>query len=60
MARCLTARRIFMTFSAVILLALVGLLVVRPAIERGGFVELLVLIVAAISILLFERWLRTR
>ena len=49
-----------MTFSAVILLALVGLLVVRPALERGGFVELVAVVLAAISILLFERWLRTR
>ena len=60
MARCLTAHRIFIAVSAIILIGLLGLLVVRPALERGGFVELLVVVVAAISILLFERWLRTR
>jgi len=55
-----TSRGAFVTIAAVALAGLVLLLVVRPALERGGVVELLVVVVAAISILLFERWLRTR
>src|SRR5438093_320193 len=59
LASRVTSRSAFVTIAAVALAGLVLLLVVRPALERGGVVELVVVVVAVISILLFERWLRT-
>ena len=49
-----------MAFAGIVLAILALALVARPAIERGGLFELVVVLVAAMSILLFERWLRTR
>jgi hypothetical protein len=55
-----SSRGIFIAVAVVVLALLAVLLVVRPAVERGGVTELVLVGVAAISILLFERWLRTR
>jgi hypothetical protein len=35
-------------------------LVIRPAVDRGGAVELLVIAAIFAAVLLIERWLRTR
>ena len=34
--------------------------VIRPAVERGGYTELILVVAAFALILLAERWLRTR
>ncbi len=34
--------------------------VIRPAVERGGFGELVIVAGIFLAILLIERWLRTR
>ena len=56
----MSSRGVFMAVAVVVLALLAVLLVVRPAVERGGLPELVLVGVAAISILLFERWLRAR
>jgi hypothetical protein len=40
--------------------AMLLFLVIRPAVDRGGAGELLVIAAIFAAILLFERWLRTR
>ncbi len=53
-------RRVFAIVAGVLLLALFVVLVVRPAIERGGVGEILFVVAAFVAVLLFERYLRTR
>ncbi|MGH2490772.1 MAG: hypothetical protein ACRDF9_04620 [Candidatus Limnocylindria bacterium] len=43
-----------------ILVATLLFLVVRPAVDRGGAGELLVIAAIFAAVLLIERWLRTR
>ena len=38
---------------------LLGVFVIQPAIARGGFGELLIVVVIFLAILLVERWVRT-
>jgi hypothetical protein len=56
----LTARSVFVAASAAVLAALLFIVVVRPAVERGGVGELVGLAVVFFAILVGERWLRTR
>jgi hypothetical protein len=49
-----------MAIAASVLAALLLLVVVRPAIERGGIGELLGVGVLVVAVLLGERWLRSR
>jgi len=44
----------------VILAATLVFLVIRPAVDRGGAGELLVIAAIFAAVLLIERWLRTR
>lgn len=53
-------RRAFLVAASIALLLTFGLLVVGPAVERGGVQEVLILVAAVAGILLFERFLRTR
>ena len=53
-------RRAFTVAAGSVLLLVLGLLVVRPAIERGGTQELLIIVAIFAAILLFERYLRSR
>ena len=50
----------FVAASAAALGALLFIVVVRPAVERGGVGELIGLAVVFFAILVGERWLRTR
>lgn len=54
------ARRAFVVVAATVLALLLFLLVVSPAIERGGAGELALVGAIVLAVLLFERWLRTR
>jgi len=45
---------------AVLLLTTLLFLVIRPAVDRGGAGELLVIAGIFAAVLLIERWLRTR
>jgi hypothetical protein len=58
--RPLTPRALFIAISAAILAVLLIMVVVRPALERGGVRELVGVAVLFLAILLAERWLRTR
>ena len=49
-----------MATAAAVLTLLLVLVVVRPAIERGGLGEFLAIAAIFAAILLGERWLRTR
>ncbi len=53
-------RRAFAIAAGALLALLVYVLVVSPALERGGAGELLLVVGIAAAVLLFERWLRTR
>jgi hypothetical protein len=53
-------RRAFTVAAGSVLLLVLGLLVVRPAIERGGTQELLIIVAIFVAVLLFERYLRSR
>lgn len=53
-------RRGFVIVAAAVLLTAFTLLVIRPAVERGGVQELLIVGAIFAAILLFERYLRTR
>jgi hypothetical protein len=46
--------------SAAVFAVLLFLVVVRPAIERGGYGELAGVVVLFLAILLAERWIRSR
>jgi hypothetical protein len=56
----LSTRAIFMATAAALLTLLLFLLVVRPAIDRGGLGEFLGIAALFVAILLGERWLRSR
>ncbi|HEV8469441.1 MAG TPA: hypothetical protein VGR46_07515 [Candidatus Limnocylindria bacterium] len=49
-----------MAVSAAVLAVLLFLVVVRPAIERGGYGELAGVAALFLAILLAERWIRSR
>ena len=53
-------RRAFVVGAGSLLLLIFALLVIRPAIERGGPGEILIVVVIFGGILLFERYLRSR
>jgi hypothetical protein len=53
-------RRAFTIAAGSVLLLVLGLLVVRPAVERGGTQELLIVAAIFVAVLLFERYLRSR
>ena len=50
----------FQVVIGVILVTTLLFLVIRPAVERGGAGELLIIAGIFAAILLIERWLRTR
>ncbi len=52
-------RRTFMLAAGSVLVVVFALVVVRPAVERGGTQEFLIVAIF-IAILVFERYLRTR
>lgn len=56
----MTSRRAFALVAGSILAIALFVLVVQPAVERGGWGELIAIAVAVVAALLFERWLRTR
>lgn len=56
----LTGRALFIAISAVVVVFLFILVVVRPAIERGGYGELGGVLALFLAILLAERWARSR
>jgi hypothetical protein len=56
----LSQRVLFQIVVGVILAATLLFLVIRPAVERGGAGELLIIAAIFAAILLIERWLRTR
>ena len=56
----LTGRALFIAVSAVVVAFLFILVVVRPAIERGGYGELAGVVALFLAILLAERWARSR
>lgn len=56
----MSGRAAFLLVAAAALGVVLFTAVVRPAVERGGFAELVFLAVAIAAILLAERWLRTR
>lgn len=53
-------RRAFMLAAGSVLVVAFAFVVVRPAVERGGAQEFLIVVVIFAVILLFERYLRTR
>lgn len=53
-------QRAFAVAAGTVLLVVFALLVVRPAVERGGLQELVIVGLIFAAILLFERYLRTR
>jgi hypothetical protein len=56
----LGSRFLFQIVVGVILAATLVFLVIRPAVDRGGAGELLVIAAIFAAVLLIERWLRTR
>jgi len=56
----LTSRLLFQIAVGVILATTLVFLVIRPAVDRGGAGELLIIAGIFAAILLIERWLRTR
>jgi len=56
----LTGRALFIAVSAVAVAFLFILVVVRPAIERGGYGELAGVVALFLVILVAERWARSR
>jgi hypothetical protein len=55
-----TGRLAFQLLAGAAMLALVFAVVVRPAIERGGWPELAFVGAVFLAVLLAERWLRGR
>jgi hypothetical protein len=51
---------VFQIVVGVFMAATLLLLVIRPAVDRGGAMELLVIAGIFAAVLLTERWLRTR
>lgn len=56
----MTARAAFVLAAGTGLALLLFVLVLRPAVERGGWGELLLVVLIFAAVLGFERWLRTR
>ncbi|MBI2983546.1 MAG: hypothetical protein HYY42_05135 [Chloroflexi bacterium] len=56
----MTGRAVFMLLASAVFAVVLLTAVVRPAVERGGAGELLLIAGAFGAILLVERWLRTR
>lgn len=56
----MTARAVFALVAGAILALLLFAVVVRPAVERGGWAELAFVAAGFAAILLAERWLRRR
>lgn len=56
----LSSRLLFQIVVGVVLVATLLFLVIRPAVDRGGAGELLVVAAIFVAILSIERWLRTR
>ena len=56
----LSSRLLFQIVVGVVLVTTLLFLVIRPAVERGGAGELLIIAGIFAAILLIERWLRTR
>jgi uncharacterized membrane protein len=56
----LSSRLVFQIVVGVFMAATLLFLVIRPAVDRGGGVELLVIAGIFAAVLLTERWLRTR
>jgi len=56
----LTGRAFFTAVAAVVVAFLFIVVVVRPAIERGGYGELAGVVALFVAILLAERWARSR
>lgn len=56
----MTARSAFMLVAGTVLAVLLFAVVLRPAVERGGWAELLLVAGGFAAILLVERWLRGR
>jgi len=53
-------RRAFVVAAGTLLALVLVLLVVRPAVERGGIQEVLIVAAILAAILVFERYLRSR
>jgi hypothetical protein len=56
----LSSRTLFTAIAACVLALLLFVVVVRPAIDRGGVGELVGVAALFLAILLGERWLRSR
>ncbi len=56
----LSTRLLFQIVVGVVLVTTLVFLVIRPAVDRGGAGELLVIAGIFAAVLLIERWLRTR
>ena len=54
------ARTAFVLVSGAVLAFLLFAVVLRPAVERGGWGELALLALGVVAVLLVERWLRSR
>jgi len=59
-ASVLSSRLVFQIVVGVFMAATLLFLVIRPAVDRGGAVELLVIAGIFAAVLLTERWLRRR
>ena len=53
-------RRAFAFGAGAVLLLIFALVVIRPAVERGGVGEILIIAAIFAAVLLFERYLRSR
>ena len=56
----LTSRLLFQIVVGVVLVTTLLFLVIKPAVDRGGAGELLVIAAIFAAVVLIERWLRTR
>ncbi|HEX9435806.1 MAG TPA: hypothetical protein VGA16_01450 [Candidatus Limnocylindria bacterium] len=56
----MSGRGVFLVLASAVFAVVLFTAVVRPAIERGGFGELFLVVGALLGILLVERWLRAR
>ena len=56
----MTGRLVFVILAAAVLGVVLLTVVVRPAVERGGWGELIGLGAVVLAVLLAERWLRGR
>lgn len=56
----MTARAVFMLVAGSVLALLLFAVVLRPAVERGGWTEFVFVAAGFAVILLVERWLRSR